>query len=319
MASIFDEISPTWLKNTYLTGVDLTQDDGSEYPESVYTQSLNYAVAWLEHELGIAIDPITVKNERHDARELDKASWWPFRLDMRPVKKITKFGIKYGSYDTVDVPVGWCQLLSPIHGQVHLVPSSESVGSYLFRAGIPMIVGDAFMPVEYVPGYFNFDYTAGFTLKSGEVNVPDGAASVEVTFAEAYDNEQWHMSSAVVGGGAVIGKLTRTAEGFTQAFTTPPTGPTTLTWITSNIPYDMLHVIGMKAAMLPLDHAGDLLGGAGVANFSIGADGVHQSLGTTSSATNAGYGAKILSYSKQLKALLPALRAKYKTMYMAAI
>lgn len=69
--------------------------------------------------------------------------------------------------------------------------------------------------------------------------------------------------------------------------------------------------IGMKAATLPLDTAGDLIAGAGIASKSIGQDGLSQSLGTTSSATNAGYGARILSYGKRLPGILDTLKAKY--------
>jgi hypothetical protein len=38
-----------------------------------------------------------------------------------------------------------------------------------------------------------------------------------------------------------------------------------------------------------------------------------------SSATNAGYGARVLQFERELKSLLPALRAKYKAINMGAI
>ncbi len=70
--------------------------------------------------------------------------------------------------------------------------------------------------------------------------------------------------------------------------------------------------IGLTAAMLPLDTAGDLIAGAGIASKSIGQDGLSQSLSTTASATNAGYGARILSYQKRLPTIEADLRAKYR-------
>lgn len=70
--------------------------------------------------------------------------------------------------------------------------------------------------------------------------------------------------------------------------------------------------IGTTAATLPLDTAGDLIAGAGIASKSIGQDGLSQSLSTTASATNAGYGARILSYQKRLPAIEQSLRAKYR-------
>jgi len=87
----------------------------------------------------------------------------------------------------------------------------------------------------------------------------------------------------------------------------------------AGIPADIQMAIGWIASMLPLDTAGDLIAGAGVASYSIGMDGLSQSLNTTSSATNSGYGARILSYQKQLEKALPRLRGRYRGVDMFAI
>lgn len=79
------------------------------------------------------------------------------------------------------------------------------------------------------------------------------------------------------------------------------------------IPSDLKHAIGMMAAIGPFNIAGDLIAGAGIASKSISIPGLSQSVGTTSSATNSGYGARIGEYQKELKELLPALRARYGT------
>jgi hypothetical protein len=80
----------------------------------------------------------------------------------------------------------------------------------------------------------------------------------------------------------------------------------------------LLMGIGIFAAALPLDTAGDLIAGAGIANKSISFDGLSQTLGTTSSATNSGYGAKLQSQAKRYKEqVLPALKARYKLLEMA--
>lgn len=78
------------------------------------------------------------------------------------------------------------------------------------------------------------------------------------------------------------------------------------------IPFIINKIIGLKAAIDIFDVAGDLIVGAGIANYSISVDGLSQSVGTTSSATNAGYGARITSYNKQIKELLPRLKKYYK-------
>lgn len=79
----------------------------------------------------------------------------------------------------------------------------------------------------------------------------------------------------------------------------------------TEIPADLLNVIGMTAAINVFHIAGDLILGAGIASFSLGVDGLSQSISSTSSATNAGYGARVLGYSDKIKQILPILQAKY--------
>lgn len=78
------------------------------------------------------------------------------------------------------------------------------------------------------------------------------------------------------------------------------------------VPRDIIEVVGMLASMGPFNIFGDLIAGAGIANFSLSMDGLSQSIGTTSSATNSGYGSRILQYEKQIKAQVPRIRAFYK-------
>lgn len=77
------------------------------------------------------------------------------------------------------------------------------------------------------------------------------------------------------------------------------------------IPPMLKELVGMKAAMGPLNIAGDLIAGAGVASKSISLDGLSQSVSTTSSATNSGYGARIGQYEKQIKDQLVGLQNYY--------
>jgi hypothetical protein len=74
------------------------------------------------------------------------------------------------------------------------------------------------------------------------------------------------------------------------------------------VPNYLLELIGMRAAMGPLNIAGDLVAGAAIASKSLSMDGLSQSIGTTASATNAGYGARILQYLKQINETLATQR-----------
>lgn len=78
------------------------------------------------------------------------------------------------------------------------------------------------------------------------------------------------------------------------------------------VPRDIIDIIGKVASLGPFNIFGDLVAGAGIANLSLSIDGLSQSIGTTSSATNAGYGSRIIQYLKEIKAALPILRRYYK-------
>lgn len=83
------------------------------------------------------------------------------------------------------------------------------------------------------------------------------------------------------------------------------------------VPANILDLIGMFASLGPFNIFGDLIAGAGIANVSLSIDGLSQSIGTTSSATNAGYGSRIIQYLKQIKEQIPVLRRYYKGIRMA--
>jgi len=78
-----------------------------------------------------------------------------------------------------------------------------------------------------------------------------------------------------------------------------------------NIDRDLMHLIGMYASVHILNTAGDLIIGAGIANKSVSTDGISTSVGTTSSPTNAGYGARIIQLNRQIAALKDQLWRKY--------
>lgn len=83
------------------------------------------------------------------------------------------------------------------------------------------------------------------------------------------------------------------------------------------LPADIRDLIGMKAAFPTLNTAGDLIAGAGIANYSLSVDGLSQSVGTTSSATNSGYGARLIQYDKEIKSRLPMIRKYWKNVQLA--
>ena len=80
-----------------------------------------------------------------------------------------------------------------------------------------------------------------------------------------------------------------------------------------HMPWDLLGVVGKLATFGPLNIAGDLiLGSAGIASQSLSIDGLSQSISTTASATNAGYGARLINYQKEIEETVKRVGATYK-------
>lgn len=85
------------------------------------------------------------------------------------------------------------------------------------------------------------------------------------------------------------------------------------------LPFNLLDLIGKVASFGPFNIFGDLIAGAGIATVSLSIDGLSQSIGTTSSATNSGYGARLIQYQKEIKDWIPKLRRFYKGIRMTVM
>jgi len=77
--------------------------------------------------------------------------------------------------------------------------------------------------------------------------------------------------------------------------------------------------IGMTASIQIFNILGDLVIGAGIASFSVSIEGLSQSIGTTASAENSAYSARIRMYQDDLKRLMPMLKRKYQVPRMSVI
>ena len=78
------------------------------------------------------------------------------------------------------------------------------------------------------------------------------------------------------------------------------------------LPMDVVNVIGKLASIGIFNILGDLIVGAGIANYSLSIDGLSQSLGTTQSAENSGFSARIKQYQKECLDTLKRIKLKYR-------
>lgn len=79
----------------------------------------------------------------------------------------------------------------------------------------------------------------------------------------------------------------------------------------SEVPYDIVNVIGMLAAINLLSDYGDGIT-AGLANASISLSGISESYGTTMSATSAWFGARIKDYTDRITEWMKENKRKYR-------
>lgn len=243
--SALDVISVEDLQTNFLFGVDLTDDAGQPYPDSLFEFYIKSAVSYLEQALDLPIRP-TRYVEEHDYVAEEFRQNMAFFLDHYPVISVdeVKMVLPGGGEQVFDP--SWVKLQKEF-GQLNLVPG-------LGNANVPLLgVSGAYHPFyrnsRFLPNVFAIKYTAGF------------------------------LSGCEGGRG---------------------------------VPDNIKELAGKIASYGPLNIAGDLVAGAGLASTSLSIDGLSQGITTTNSSTNAGYGARLLQYRKEVKEQIPVIRNYYK-------
>jgi hypothetical protein len=322
---IYNVITTDLLKKTVLVGIDLTDDNGDAYPDELFDAAIKQSVAVIENELEIVINKFRTRGERHDAIAQSRRSWWSMALDRRPLKKVDKLAISYGNYPQTDVPLEWVNITSEVGGSVSLIPTAAVLGAFNFSNSIPLLVDPIsnFSYHDRVPAYFKFDYESGFNFIEGTITVPQGTTELlDIAINEKLvDKPNFIFTVTDDGNGNQAGAVPPTVQAFDigddtfsiEIGTAGAQGDVVISYKLHTVPDSLIKAILYMAAMLPLDTAGDLIVGAGIAAFRLGVDGLSQEINTTSSATNSGYGARMLSYRRQLKTAVEGLRKKYTT------
>jgi len=325
-------LTKDWLVNRYLTGIDLTDDAGTPYPDELFTHAIAAAVQWAARVLDLELEQRTV-TERHDWDARQWAQWAWISLARRPLLGIDSMRLKYANQALLTVPAEWIVQTVPEAGTVQLIPLSSVQGMAVTGFGVVPWLGPGLgNGARTLPGYYEVTYRAGFPTRSAS-GLPAGAWTP--TDDEFGGLVAFALDTAAPTGGTRFALLGDASDGAVTETVTIPEGTTgpvvarkswpTLTRVTpANLPPggtwtirtariadDVLHLIGMYASCFPLNTAGDLVAGAGVASRSIGIDGLTSSVSTTASATNAGYGARILQYQSDIKRLLPVVRNYY--------
>lgn len=328
--TVKDIITADLLKKTLLVGIDLTDDQGNPYPDELFDAAIDQSISMIEEELEITLDNYRIKGERHDLDNDQRRAWYGTQLDRRPLQSIQNLQVSYGNYSPVDIPDAWLNITSPEGASVALIPTAEAIGTFRFANVLPLLIDPISNYGQYnrVPAYFKFDYTAGFNFIEQTITIPQGTTEVtSLTFGELLvDKPNFIFEILDDGNGNIAGNPVPKVKAFglgddeysIKIDITPAAGDASVKVKIHTLPPALVKAIIYIAAMLPLDTAGDLLLGAGIGQLSLSVDGLSQNIASTSSATSAGYGARILSYERQLKMVLLSLKKKYKTSKIAA-
>jgi hypothetical protein len=250
--ALTDTITPQWLKDRYLVGIDLTDDTGAAYPDVLFTHAISAAISTVESELDIVLEDLSTYTDRLDVLDWAGDTFWLLQTKQRPLREIVEVQVQYGQYGPTTIPNDWANIASERGGQLQIIPGPSGMTSVIFTGGTPFVGLIGFYGRPYTPLWWKIKYKAGF---DGIKGVP----GVEYP-----------------------------------------------------VPPSILDMVGLMASLLPLDTAGDLIVGAGIASKSISMDGLSTNINTTSSATNSGYGARALSYQKRLKVLIANVKRDWR-------
>ena len=79
--SISDLITIDFVKSTTVAGVDLTFDDGTDFPDEMFQSAIDQSISMVEADLGIVLDEFKVSGERHDVDLIDRHSHYFTSVD----------------------------------------------------------------------------------------------------------------------------------------------------------------------------------------------------------------------------------------------
>lgn len=199
------------LKNWFMFGLDLTDDDGYPFPNSMFVFAIKAAVDSLEKTLQLKIKPATILQEYQDFYAQDYRDFAFIQLNNWPIISVERVQIKYPTAHTpIDFPQEWYQIRKE-RGQVHLVPTSGSLSTILMGKG-----GDYLTFVwrgyDFMPNLWRIDYTAGF--ETGKC--PNDIIAIAGKMACFYP---LNIAGDLVGGVAIASKSIG-VDGLSQSINT---------------------------------------------------------------------------------------------------
>lgn len=184
------------LKDIYLFGLDIKDNNGKAMPKKVYQRYIDNAITMLEHYLDISITPVNDFIEDKDYHLNDYSDWGYMSLNNFPVRRIRKIEMVYfrdvaGDPEVIqEIPLQWMRVRNH-SGVVRLIPNAR------FPANLQLSQAGSFFPeilrTDTVPDLWRVTYDYGFD--SGRVPVMINSAIGYLAAVQAL----------ITGGNLIIG------------------------------------------------------------------------------------------------------------------
>jgi hypothetical protein len=163
------------LKERYLFGIVIKDDNGNEIPEKTYQSYINTAVSMLENHLDIAIFETDNSDEPEfrDFYRNEYQGWGSIMLNNIPVIEIKNLDFVYQKQEdetyatALEIPKAWIRL-DKHSGIIRLVPNAN-FPSQLSVGASGAYYPDLFARYSHLPNMWRIKYSYGF--ESGKVPI----------------------------------------------------------------------------------------------------------------------------------------------------
>lgn len=302
--NVYALMPPAWLREQFLAGIDLTDQNGQPYPDSFYERAIRQALAYAEQRLGIDIIIRQRNGERHSQYYEDRNAFYPIKLNHGPLLAVEEVKVYFGNQQIMLIPLSWVLVSSYRFADIKLVPVS----------GAPQISNVILWPGMWNrslnPAAWRVTYTSGFYFRTGTATVTSPDDSFTVTLPATLEDSDYNVWYQLVDPDEADADIAVTTEEtlpgeFTARLSDVPSEPLTVRWYASTIPEDLLQYIGLQAAIGILPMLGSNIIGSGLGSRSISQDGLSQSF------SSVGYKEQLAAFQKQAGILEASLRATY--------
>jgi hypothetical protein len=283
-----------WVAERWLVGVSLKDPTtGEDFPAAIFQHAAQQGREQAEGEFDLVFE-LTEFEEPCDLTSWSASSDFLTCLKNKPLASVEEVAFYNGNTKLWVVPPEWIIRPADKFSQIQIKSDgvtrptvTSTFGSY----GANPSYNASGMRVKYTAGYAEVD--CGTVIANRDSDKVTGVGTSFKTTCKLGDFVGFDGSEARVVLRIVSNTELRVDRPWTYQHGSSGVSPTYETLLRVRVQSPILEYAGILAARNILITAGDLVIGAGVASFSRSIDGLSQSIGTTASAENSAYSARI--------------------------